>query len=210
MVVLVQNSLTIASLGYFALLARAYFQLVSIPVGLDFCHVVIMSDQEGHPNGLGSSSEETKKEEQAAPAPRDPPALPAPPSYPPPLIFGINMFALYLAIFCVALDNTIISTAIPQITDEFHALDDVGWYGSGQWLPSRSAECEHRSANASPAAYSLTQCAFLLQFGKLYRLFSPKWTFLASLFVFEVGSLICAVAPTSLALIVGVSVLYCE
>jgi hypothetical protein len=24
-------------------------------------------------------------------------------------------------------DNTIIATAIPRITDHFHALDDVGW-----------------------------------------------------------------------------------
>lgn len=59
-------------------------------------------------------------------------------------------------------------------------------------------------------AYSLTQCTFLLQFGKLYSLFSPKWTFLASLFVFEIGSLISAVAPTSLALIIGVRVSCCR
>ena len=35
--------------------------------------------------------------------------------------------ALCLAVFCMALDNTIISTAIPRITDEFKAIDDVGW-----------------------------------------------------------------------------------
>ena len=51
------------------------------------------------------------------------------------------MFALYLSIFCVALDNTIISTAIPQITDQFHALEDVGWYGSGQQLDPDSHMC---------------------------------------------------------------------
>lgn len=38
--------------------------------------------------------------------------------------------ALCLCVFCVALDNTIIATAIPRITDQFNALDDVGWYGS--------------------------------------------------------------------------------
>lgn len=26
-------------------------------------------------------------------------------------------------------DNTIIATAIPKITDHFHSLSDVGWYG---------------------------------------------------------------------------------
>jgi hypothetical protein len=33
--------------------------------------------------------------------------------------------ALCLAVFCMALDNTIIATAIPRITDEFHAINDV-------------------------------------------------------------------------------------
>ncbi|KAH7165089.1 major facilitator superfamily domain-containing protein [Fusarium sp. MPI-SDFR-AT-0072] len=51
-------------------------------------------------------------------------------------------------------DNTIIATAIPRITDEFHALGDLGWYGS---------------------AYLLTTCSFQLFFGKLYSFDSVKW-----------------------------------
>ena len=90
--------------------------------------------------------------------------------------------SLMLAVFCMALDNTIIAVAIPQITDDFHALNDVGWYASG---------------------YLLTGCAFQLFFGKLYVLFNVKWVLLSALFIFEVGSLVCAVAPSSLALIVG-------
>jgi hypothetical protein len=31
------------------------------------------------------------------------------------------------------LDNTIIATAIPRITDDFHSLKDVGWYGSCEY-----------------------------------------------------------------------------
>lgn len=27
-------------------------------------------------------------------------------------------------------DETIISTAIPRISDEFHAIGDIGWYGA--------------------------------------------------------------------------------
>lgn len=46
-------------------------------------------------------------------------------------VLSITLLALCIATFCVALDNTIISTAIPRITDEFHSLSDVGWYGSG-------------------------------------------------------------------------------
>jgi hypothetical protein len=49
---------------------------------------------------------------------------------------GVKLFllalALCLSIFLVALDSTIIATAIPQITDQFHSLNDVGWYGSGK------------------------------------------------------------------------------
>ncbi|KAF1987770.1 MFS transporter [Aulographum hederae CBS 113979] len=95
---------------------------------------------------------------------------------------GLITIALCLSVFCMALDNTIIATAIPKITDEFKALDDVGWYGS---------------------AYLLTTCAFQLIFGKLYSLFSIKWVYLVALFIFEFGSLICGVAPNSTALIIG-------
>jgi MFS family permease len=93
----------------------------------------------------------------------------------------INL-ASCIAVLCVALDNTIIATAIPRITDEFKALDDVGWYGS---------------------SYLLTTCAFQLLFGKFYGNFNVKWVFLVALALFEVGSLICGAAPNSVALIVG-------
>lgn len=90
--------------------------------------------------------------------------------------------ALCLAVFLVALDNTIIATAIPRITDQFHALNDVGWYAS---------------------SYLLTTCAFQLMFGKFYTFFSIKWVFLTAIAIFELGSLICGAAPNSVALIVG-------
>ncbi|KAI9694023.1 MAG: MFS sugar transporter [Bathelium mastoideum] len=90
--------------------------------------------------------------------------------------------ALMLSVFCMALDNTIIAVAIPKITDHFNALDDVGWYGS---------------------AYLLTTCSFQLLYGKFYAFLSIKWMYLFALFVFEVGSLVCGVAPTSVALIIG-------
>lgn len=66
-------------------------------------------------------------------AQRQPPGPPEPEEYPRPLVFGINMFAMYLAVFCLALDYTILATAIPTITNQFHALDDVGWYASGMF-----------------------------------------------------------------------------
>lgn len=79
-------------------------------------------------------------------------------------------------------DRLIVSTAIPAITNEFHALDDIGWYGT---------------------AYMLTNCAFLSVFGKLYTLFNIKTTFLAAVVLFEVGSAICGAAPNSISFIIG-------
>jgi MFS family permease len=39
--------------------------------------------------------------------------------------------------------------------------------------------------------------------GKIYTYFNVKWTFLIALLIFEVGSIICAVAPSSKVLILG-------
>lgn len=98
------------------------------------------------------------------------------------LQFSLILIALVFSIFTVALDGTIIVTAIPRITDDYQTLSDVGWYGS---------------------AFTLPGAALVPLFGKLYVYFSTKWTFLAALFIFEVGSLISAVAPSSVVFIVG-------
>jgi MFS family permease len=42
-----------------------------------------------------------------------------------------------------------------------------------------------------------------LTFGKLYTFYSTKWIYLIALFIFELGSLICAVTPNSVGLILG-------
>lgn len=46
-------------------------------------------------------------------------------------------------------------------------------------------------------------CSFQLVFGKIYTFYSLKWTFLCAIGIFELGSLICGIAPTSEALIIG-------
>ncbi|KAL8722884.1 MAG: hypothetical protein Q9225_000717 [Loekoesia sp. 1 TL-2023] len=102
--------------------------------------------------------------------------------YPTGLKLTTIIFGLCLAVFLVALDNTIIAVCIPQITDAFHALDDIGWYGS---------------------AYFLTTCSFQLLYGKFYTHFNIKLVFLLAISLFEIGSLICGVAPSSTTLIVG-------
>jgi EmrB/QacA subfamily drug resistance transporter len=92
------------------------------------------------------------------------------------------LFGLCTGIFLVALDRTIISTAIPKITDEFNALTDIGWLGS---------------------AYFLTSCAFQPTWGRIYTTYNVRWSFLASMLLFELGSAICGAAPSIDALIIG-------
>jgi MFS family permease len=71
---------------------------------------------------------------------------------------------------------------VPRITTEFDALQDAAWYSSG---------------------YFLTNMVLQPVFGQLYALFSPKTNYLVSLVVFEAGSVVCALAPSSAVLIVG-------
>ena len=42
-----------------------------------------------------------------------------------------------------------------------------------------------------------------LIYGKLYTFYDIKWVYLVTLLVFELGSLVCGVAPNSTALIIG-------
>ncbi|KAH8655335.1 major facilitator superfamily domain-containing protein [Xylariales sp. PMI_506] len=90
--------------------------------------------------------------------------------------------ALVLSISLVSLDQTIVATAIPKITDQFNRVQDISWYGS---------------------AYFLTLGAFQSSWGKVYKYFPLKTSFLVSIFIFEVGSLISGVAPNSPTVIVG-------
>lgn len=55
----------------------------------------------------------------------------------------------------------------------------------------------------SYAAYMLTTASLQLLSVKFYSFFSIKWVFLVSIFLFELGSLICGVAQNSLTLIIG-------
>ena len=49
----------------------------------------------------------------------------------------------------------------------------------------------------------MTLGAFQSQWGKVYKYFPLKTSFLVAIFIFELGSLICAVAQNSMTLIVG-------
>ncbi|KAI0425181.1 MFS general substrate transporter [Xylaria sp. FL1042] len=122
-----------------------------------------------------------------------PPAQPSGPMHPPnddseqrfrpkSFRFWSVIISIFLALFIVALDRTILGTATPSITQEFHSLGDIGWYGS---------------------AYQLTTAASQLLFGRVYKFYEIKRTFLVTVLLFEVGSVICGAAPNSIAFIVG-------
>jgi hypothetical protein len=49
----------------------------------------------------------------------------------------------------------------------------------------------------------ITGCAFQLLYGRIYTFYSPKWVFLTSVSIFELGSLICGISKNSLTFIVG-------
>jgi len=51
----------------------------------------------------------------------------APENYPHGLKLVVILLSIYCAVFLVALDRTIIATALPRITDDFHSFDDIGW-----------------------------------------------------------------------------------
>ncbi|KAI1650071.1 MFS general substrate transporter [Daldinia loculata] len=89
---------------------------------------------------------------------------------------------LSLVVFLISIDRTIITTAIPFITAEFKSTADIGWYGS---------------------SYLLTACAFQPVFGRVFTLFNVKWSYLLSMLVFEIGSIISGFAPSSATLIIG-------
>lgn len=79
-------------------------------------------------------------------------------------------------------DRTIIGTAIPAISNQFNSFGDIAWYESGFLLP---------------------HCALQLSFGLVYTYYSSKWVLIILVSIFEIGSIVCAAAPNSNALIVG-------
>ncbi|KAI9154968.1 putative efflux pump gsfJ [Paramyrothecium foliicola] len=103
-------------------------------------------------------------------------------SYPTGLKLWVILLALISSIFLIALDMTIVATAIPAMTDEFGGLRDVAWYA---------------------AAFFMTTGGFQSTWGKIYKYFPLKAGYLTSVVIFQAGSLLCAAAPTSTAFIIG-------
>lgn len=94
----------------------------------------------------------------------------------------LNMSAVMMVCFLHGLDLTIIAVAVPSLTDQFKTVADIGWYS---------------------AVYGLVMSSTCFFFGKLYTLFDLKRTYMASVAIFELGSLLCTFAPSSKVFIMG-------
>ncbi|KAH8753524.1 efflux pump antibiotic resistance protein [Diaporthe sp. PMI_573] len=102
--------------------------------------------------------------------------------YPTGIRFWAIMVCYAMVLAFIGLDMSIVATAVPSITDEFHTVADVGWYSS---------------------AFRLCACSFAFMFGKVYTMFPVRPVFMACISLFMLGSLMGATAPSSLVFVVS-------
>jgi EmrB/QacA subfamily drug resistance transporter len=85
------------------------------------------------------------------------------------IVIGSLMLALLLA----ALDQTIVSTALPRIASDLHALNELSWVAT---------------------AYLLTSAVVTPIYGKLGDLYGRKKIFQVAITIFLIGSALCGIA----------------
>jgi MFS family permease len=99
---------------------------------------------------------------------------------------GVKLWSVSIGLgvtaFLMTMSGSIVSTAVPRITNYFHSIADIGWYGS---------------------AYLLASCALQPLAGQIYTHFPSKYVFLSFLGVFETGSVICGASTSSNMFIIG-------
>ena len=92
----------------------------------------------------------------------------------------LSFIGISLALFLAALDQTIVTTALPRITEELGGLNYYAWVVT---------------------AYLLASVLGLPFFGRLIELFPAKWVLLGAVSVFLTGSVLSGLAPGIEALI---------
>ena len=128
-----------------------------------------------------ASPQNTKEEPENLPA-QDPSTPKDEPQHLSGSKLALLVLALLLTVFIITLDISVLATAIPKITDDFHKIKDIGWYG---------------------ASYLMTMSSFQPLSGRVYTYFHLKPGYLFFLAIFAFGSLIAATAVSSAMLIVG-------
>jgi EmrB/QacA subfamily drug resistance transporter len=89
---------------------------------------------------------------------------------------------LMLAMFLAALNQTIVATALPTIGREFNDFANLSWIVT---------------------AYLLTSTAVAPLYGKLSDMYGRRRVMLAGIGIFVLGSVLCAVAPNMILLVIG-------
>ncbi|KAJ7867671.1 major facilitator superfamily domain-containing protein, partial [Mycena olivaceomarginata] len=87
-----------------------------------------------------------------------------------------------LSVLLIALDQTILATALPRIASDFNSFSLQGWVAT---------------------SFILAQTVFVLFYGQLLRILPAKWVLVSSIVIFEAGSLLCGVAQNVDHLIAG-------
>ncbi|EGW32036.1 uncharacterized protein SPAPADRAFT_138981 [Spathaspora passalidarum NRRL Y-27907] len=95
---------------------------------------------------------------------------------------ALTLASCITSLFLVALDQTIVSTVLTTVGDQFNGFDKVGWLTAGFMLPM---------ACLAPS------------YGKISIAFGRKWTLFVGIIIFETGSLICALSKSMPMLIGG-------
>lgn len=98
---------------------------------------------------------------------------------------GVPLFLTILScivtLFIAALDQTIVSTILTTVGNHFNSFEKVGWLTSGFMLP---------------------MACLIPSYGKISIAFGRKATLIAGIVIFEIGSLISALA-NSMSLLIG-------
>ncbi|CAO3689921.1 unnamed protein product [Umbelopsis ramanniana] len=127
------------------------------------------------PTIAGSHFDDEKavnNEEVVNPSIAEGPAAAAPSDIPPRATgfrFALIFVGLMLAVLLAALDQTIVATALPKISSEFNASDQIGWVG---------------------ISYMLTCTIGMPLYGRFADIFGRKPVFLFAIVTFLIGSII--------------------
>lgn len=91
-------------------------------------------------------------------------------------------FSILSSTFLFALDNTVVADIQPQLVLQFNSVGQIAWLS---------------------VAFIMTAVATNLLFGQFYSQFQPKWLYIGSVAMFEIGSAVCGAAPNMSSLIAG-------
>jgi len=113
---------------------------------------------------------------------------------------------MMLTIFLIALDIMIVAPAAPVISSELKSLDELTWIVTAflsTYYVDRFSTPSLGLRLVAHTPLTVTQAAFVMPSGQILNICPSKYVAITVVTLFEIGSLVCAVAPTMNALIAG-------